>query len=105
MKHSIYVVAGCLMLSSVRAFQLAPTSQRPLLAGFTSPPKFSRSMATEQGNDAADASNEEAVGNLVADDEWEGLGMELSEIVRIAVIEDLKKKSRDFLGKEEYEGR
>ena len=45
---------------------------------------------------------EKAVGNLVADDEWEGLGMELSELVRIAVLEDLKKKSRDFLGKDSY---
>lgn len=42
------------------------------------------------------------VGNLVADDEWEGLGMELSELVRTAVIEDLKKNARDFLGKDEY---
>jgi hypothetical protein len=42
------------------------------------------------------------VGNLVADDEWEGLGMELSELVRTAVIEDLKKNARDFLGKDGY---
>jgi hypothetical protein len=42
------------------------------------------------------------VGNLVADDEWEGLGMELSELVRVAVIEDLKKNAREFIGKDEY---
>lgn len=44
----------------------------------------------------------EAVGNLVADDEWAGLSMELSEVVRIAVLEDLKKNTREFLGKEDY---
>jgi len=44
----------------------------------------------------------EKVGNLVADDEWEGLTIELTELVRIAVLEDLKKKSRDFLGKDDY---
>jgi len=37
---------------------------------------------------------EKAVGNLVADDEWEGLSLELSELVRIAVLEDLKKSWR-----------
>ncbi len=28
--------------------------------------------------------------------------MELAEIIRTAVVEDLKKNSRDFLGKDEY---
>uniref|UniRef100_A0A7S2S6J7 Uncharacterized protein n=1 Tax=Eucampia antarctica TaxID=49252 RepID=A0A7S2S6J7_9STRA len=44
----------------------------------------------------------EQVGNLIADDEWLGLGMELSEIVRVSVIEGTKKSSREFLGKDEY---
>lgn len=44
----------------------------------------------------------EEVGNLVADDEWLGLGMELSELVRIAVIEEAKKNTSDFIGKEDY---
>jgi len=44
----------------------------------------------------------EAVGNLVADDEWAGISMELAEIVRLAVIEDLKTNTRDFIGKDEY---
>ena len=35
----------------------------------------------------------EAVGNLVADDEWNGLAMELSDIIRLAVVEDLKKNT------------
>lgn len=44
----------------------------------------------------------EAVGNLVADDEWMGLSMELGELVRTAVIEDLKSNAKDFLGKDDY---
>jgi hypothetical protein len=43
-----------------------------------------------------------AVGNLVEDDEWMGLSMELGELVRVAVIEDLKRSARDFLGKDDY---
>lgn len=42
------------------------------------------------------------VGNLVADDEWMGLGMELSELVRVSVLEDVKKNTADFIGKEDY---
>ena len=44
----------------------------------------------------------EAVGNLVANDEWEGLTMELSELIRTAVVEDIKSNAREFLGKDEY---
>lgn len=44
----------------------------------------------------------EAVGNLVADDEWNGLAMELSDIVRLAVTEDIKKQTKDFIGKDDY---
>ena len=60
--------------------------------------------ATTAGS-SDEISKKEQIGNLVADDEWEGLGMELSELVRVAVIEDLKKKSRDFLGKDDYKGK
>ena len=42
---------------------------------------------------------DKAVGNLVADDEWDCLGLELSELVKRAVMEDLKKNAREFLGK------
>lgn len=42
------------------------------------------------------------VGNLVADDEWMGLSMELSEMVRVAVLEDAKKNIGDFIGKDDY---
>jgi hypothetical protein len=42
------------------------------------------------------------VGNLIADEEWAGITMELAEIIKTAVVEDLKKNSRDFLGKDDY---
>jgi hypothetical protein len=45
------------------------------------------------------------VGNLCADDEWMGLSMELTELVRVAVIEEVKKNARDFLGKDNYKVR
>jgi hypothetical protein len=45
---------------------------------------------------------EKRLGNLVADEEWNGLSLELADIIRMAVVEDLKKNSREFLGKEEY---
>ena len=51
---------------------------------------------------SSDEEKKQAVGNLVADDEWMGLGMELSEAIRMAVIEDLKQNARDFLGKDDY---
>lgn len=41
---------------------------------------------------------EEQVGNLVANEEWEGLSMELAEVVTTAVVEDLKKNSRYKVG-------
>lgn len=44
----------------------------------------------------------EELGNLVADDEYLGLTMELTELVRIAIREELKAKLRDFVGKSEY---
>ena len=51
---------------------------------------------------AAAAEDAKKVGNLVADDEYLGLSMELTELVRTAVIEDLKKKTRDFTGSDAY---
>ena len=48
------------------------------------------------------AEEEEKLGNLVANEEFAGLSMELADVVRTAVVEDLKKNSREFLGKEEY---
>ena len=48
------------------------------------------------------AEEKEQIGNLVANEEWSGLSMELTEVIATAVIEDLKKNSRDFLGKDDY---
>lgn len=45
---------------------------------------------------------QQQIGNLVADAEWAGLSMEIADVVRTAVIEDLKKNSREFLNKDEY---
>jgi hypothetical protein len=50
----------------------------------------------------SESDKKRAVGNLVEDDEWMGLSMELGELVRTAVIEDLKKNAREFLGKDSY---
>ena len=49
-----------------------------------------------------DSTEEESIGNLVADDEWNGLGMELTEVVRVAIIEDVKKSTSGFIGKDDY---
>mmetsp|Transcript_1430 Transcript_1430/g.3299 ORF Transcript_1430/g.3299 Transcript_1430/m.3299 type:complete len:242 (+) Transcript_1430:69-794(+) len=62
------------------------------------------SEGSEQQSDTESLTpeEEEQVGNLVANEEWEGLSMELAEVVTTAVVEDLKKNSRDFLGKDDY---
>lgn len=45
----------------------------------------------------------EAVGNLLANDEWEGLTMELSQLIRTAVVEDMKSNAREFLRSDNYD--
>jgi hypothetical protein len=45
---------------------------------------------------------EKVVGNLVQDDEWNGLGMELADTIRMAIASDIKQKTADFIGKEDY---
>ena len=57
---------------------------------------------TETASEGEEITKEQAVGNLVADDEWMGLSMEITELVRTAVIEDVKAKTSDFIGKDEY---
>jgi hypothetical protein len=80
---------------SVRVSQVVDTKVAPL-----------QSSVDENNNEEAavelSAEEKEAVGNLVADEEWAGLSMELADVVRTAVVEDLKKNSRDFLGKDDY---
>lgn len=55
----------------------------------------------------------ERIGSLIADDEWLGLAVEMTEAVRTAVVQDVKKKQQavvggvkgkttEFIGKEEY---
>ena len=70
-----------------------------------------RSLILENSPEARDADTdleglileEEAkVGNLIANEEWAGLSMELAEVVRTAVVEDMKKNSREFLRKDDY---
>ena len=51
---------------------------------------------------SSDEEKEGAVASLVADDEWNGLSMELSELVRMSIVEDIKKNAREFLGKDDY---
>jgi hypothetical protein len=51
---------------------------------------------------SSDEEKQQAVGNLVEDDEWNGLGMELTDAISIAISEDIKKNAREFLGKEDY---
>ena len=58
--------------------------------------------STSSAEQLAFEEEQRRVGNLVADEEWAGLSMELAEIIRTAVVEDLKKNSREFLGKDEY---
>ena len=60
------------------------------------------SESSEQQSDTESSltpEEEETVGNLVANEEWAGLSMELAEVVTTAVVEDLKKNSRYKVGK------
>jgi hypothetical protein len=112
-------VQAFLLSSSQRRFAVAPRSPLCLAAeelsgGDNKVDAIEVNADPSSVNDESDAmevsaivfaspeEKDEAVGNLVADDEWMGLSMELSEIVRIAVIEDIKGKARDFIGKEDY---
>ena len=76
------------------ALDSTPSHSRATPPCFTPPPLFSHSPPSPLSVNQ--------VGNLVADDEYMGLSMELTELVRVAVLEDIKKNARDFLGKEEY---
>lgn len=82
---------------------LLPCQARPALIG-------SKTACSSSSSDDDDATIEfeteeekkEAVGNLVADDEWLGLSMELGDVIRTAVVQDLKSNAREFLGKDDY---
>ena len=63
-------------------------------------------LSSEPPDSPSDETTEEqkkvVVGNLVAEDEWNGLTMELAELVRLSIVEDVKKNAREFLGKDDY---
>jgi hypothetical protein len=82
----------------------AGVSQQPSVRFRYNVAPVQRAEGNNQEGAPIELSDEEkkAVGNLVADEEWAGLSMELADVVRTAVVEDLKKNSRDFLGKDDY---
>lgn len=97
MKLLLLCLAACgCIVDFVHSFQVLPTIHGRQV--WMSP----TSLRSGQEDDGETAAKKEKVVSLVADDEWTGLGMELSELVRTAVLEDLKQKSREFLGKDEY---
>lgn len=119
MKFAFQISVLASLLSSTEAFSVVgPTScQGRSAAAFVSSQQRSHFAPLYLSSESEKAESEiveaefqslteeekkEAVGNLVADDEWNGLAMELSDIIRLAVIEDIKKNTRDFIGKDEY---
>mmetsp|Transcript_1391 Transcript_1391/g.2978 ORF Transcript_1391/g.2978 Transcript_1391/m.2978 type:complete len:218 (-) Transcript_1391:391-1044(-) len=113
--NDYYPAAAATSVLAHRAAPLAfvPTPRRRPTVPRKSP-SYSRDVGVRDGADPGDKvepdagvahskdEDAEKIGNLVADDEWMGLSMELSELVRVAVIEDVKRQTRDFIGKENY---
>lgn len=89
---------------NVDAFSVAPSLLRNKQAFCTRPAVLYMSEAqdAESIKFSSEEEKNEMVGNLVADDEWNGLGMELTESIRLAISEDLKRNAREFIGKDEY---
>lgn len=73
-------------------------------AGVPSPEKDTKkvSAASPPKEEMTEEQKKQVVGNLVADDEWMGLTMELSELVRLSIVEDMKKNAREFLDSDDY---
>ena len=65
-------------------------------------PKENATPVDEFPEDFTEEEKVKAVGNLVADDEWSGLTMELAELVRLSIVEDIKANTREFIGKDDY---
>jgi hypothetical protein len=95
------IVLGCAVASFASAFGVL-SYHRPYAIFKRTPTLLAESVQSIQENSSGEQEREEQVGNLVADDEWMGLSMELTELVRVAIIEEAKKSTRDFLGKDEY---
>lgn len=101
-KSSLLLVA---LLQSASAFTVAPRSVSVSNQRFASTTPIVAPLSMSEGEMEEPVTAEEkeaAVGNLVENDEWEGLTMELSEVIKMAVVEDIKTKTRDFLGKDDY---
>jgi len=58
-------------------------------------------VATGETTRMLTSADEEAVGNLVEDEEWLGLGTEMFIVLRSSLRESLKKNTRDFTGSDE----
>ena len=111
-KTTLFLAAAC--VAGTHAFAPARVAQSGCLQTAHSRYNVSPLQESAEGNQEKNteeveevaieltAEEKEALGNLVADEEWAGLYMELADVVRTAVVEDLKKNSRDFLGKDEY---
>mmetsp|Transcript_74807 Transcript_74807/g.173310 ORF Transcript_74807/g.173310 Transcript_74807/m.173310 type:complete len:331 (+) Transcript_74807:82-1074(+) len=78
----------------LRPSTFVPVTRQPCLHGS---PCQRRAAAT------LTEAEEREVGNLVEDDEWLGLGMELAIVLRCSIREGAKGALRDFLGKDNYE--
>jgi hypothetical protein len=105
------ILAVCLCSHGVQSFSIAPvTSQNRQEVTTdawvaTQSRRHTSLVWSSAGDGSATEENEnlnEEVGNLVANDEWEGLTMELSEMIKLAITEDLKENAREFLGKDDY---
>ena len=60
-------------------------------------------VATGETTRMLTSADEEAVGNLVEDEEWLGLGTEMIIVLRSSLRESLKKNAREFTGSDECE--
>ena len=59
-------------------------------------------VACEERGGALTPAQAAEVGNLVEDDEWLGLAMELAIVTRSAIRESVKANVREFTGKDDY---
>lgn len=107
MAPRLFVLAFLAAVSSVDAFGVLSYHRRYATRhvdrsqGLHAEDVTSSSSSTEETS-VLETAEVQKVGNLVADDEWEGFSMELTELVRVAIIEDVKKNAKEFLGKDEY---
>ncbi len=103
-KTAFFLAAAC--VAGTHAF--APVAQSGCLQTYQGRYNLAPLQQSAEENNSEEAAVEltdeekAAIGNLVADEEFAGLSMELADVVRTAVVEDLKKNSRDFLGSDHY---